>query len=344
MFLKAWEISKRSLTISICSKISSRHFYLLTLFIILYNENMNQVKYQIMSQKVAYVEGLPLHFLKNVEITSKNGGGDRNFAGTYFPIPYGKHYYHIILDYLSGYLFLKQYFPDLKPIFIKTGIKKEKSGTFRACDDLAEIFNAEIIDVREDNYIFEKIIVLNSDVHVIPKEYYATLETFISEESELYVNFIQEAIPLMSEYIMPLAKLDGSQNNIWISRKIGSRKMQSTNFEEEKTKRVHHDLYNEHLEEEIKKISWKVYDLEDMSFYDQLNIFYNANKIAGFEGTCLLNTIFSNAPILAIKTNKNYTFNFIGKILFNKYNIEILDITQDSPEIGFQKILTHLQI
>jgi len=305
---------------------------------------MNQIKYNIMSQKVDYFEGLPLHFLKNVEVISKDGGVDRYFTETYFPIPYGKHYYHLMIDYLSGYLLLKKIYPDLKIIFVKTGVKKERSGTFTACDDLAEIYNAEIIDFCEENYFFEELLLLHVDVHVIPHQYHATRDTYTDDGSPEYVNFIKQAIPLLVEKIKPLTKLNGTQDKVWISRKKGSRRIESTNFEHEKTRRVHPNIYNEELEEEIKKLGWKVYDFEDMSFYDQINIVYNATKIGGFEGTCLINTLFSNSPMLVVQTNKPWDFQFIQKILFDKNNITVLDIMEDSPEIGFQKILTHLQI
>jgi hypothetical protein len=195
-------------------------------------------------------------------------------------------YSHFLIDMLGKFLYLKKFYPNIKPLFINTFKETDKKQKH-----LKEVFETIIekfslhheilgnINIYEnkDSYSFDNIITFNgrSDIGS---------QMLFPNNIDIYLNIRELFIPKR-----PSLK----NKNIFISRKPGT------------------DRYLDivpKLENEFIKRNYEVVFFEDLSFDQQVDIMYDAKNIIGIGGSGLTNLMFANleANVMTITFNYHY--------------------------------------
>ena len=202
-------------------------------------------------KKIILDNGIIVYEINNL---GKKNGQIKN--GVFLPIKYGMHYGHLIIDFIGGYFQLKKIFPDLKIIFIDYGDTPEKS--FKVCDDLIKIFNAELIQC-EDSIILEKVLIPNLDVPPIPKNLFFELEDYFIESSEQVKQWYLDSAKEILNNLINIVDYDNKYSyNLYLSRSQANKRYINSCEEWDIKYRVHDECYDYPLDEIMHNNGYKV--------------------------------------------------------------------------------------
>lgn len=301
------------------------------------------------SEKKEYLDstGIKIFELKNFKILNDN---DKNYTymnGVYFPIRYRHQFISLLQDYIAGYLKYKKIYPELKIIFFTDNWLESNPKNYlrnqKFLDDLVFHFNSEIINISNNNYIFDKIILHEVEMTVIPREIYhsgSAPDEFSKEVKQWRI----EAIPLIYEEFKKYIK-QNNNINLYISRsKINKQWMKFTNDKYLQSTRVHNKIFDDDLDNMLSNIGFKVLDFFNFGFFDQINMSYNSNIYLSIDGSSLINAIWSNnnCKIIKIIVNKNYkNMNYYWEEQLNsvgKYFYKVIDVSEMSPKNAIEHL------
>ena len=286
--------------------------------------------------------------------TISNSGSLKHFNGQYFAIKYGVHYGHLLIDYLGQYLYLKKIYPNLKLIFFKY----EKSDIYFTCNkpsqDIVDFFNAEIINLNDQNCSFDELIffyredleitgipnLLKIDPNakfilpIIPSKLFLDKFYFIDESSNEFINYATTMLKCVYEKFQNYLINENTNNNIYITREVEHKR--NNLFKDQEWFKQTKERYTEDSEElkkEIENIGYKIINLNGMGFFEQINIFYNAKNIITQDGTGIINCIWAKpeSKIFKIIVNNKYKYpwntliNLSRNININNINIQFFD-------------------
>jgi hypothetical protein len=341
-------------------------------------------------------------YITNNSVDSKNINNNEYFIfkGKNFVSTFHTHYFHFLVERMCQYEFLKQYYPDLKNIFIEAegsdrndrkGLEGKdffdylKTKNFHSkqkishephkyFEDLFNIysFDKNIYSLFEDNLFFEELYLIIDDLVWIPEYLYEKNNCplppwFYKEwwnEDRRHLNdymhidsWQKNGMIFFKKNIKQFLKKDKKYyKNIYISREdANQRYYKIINNKNEDSRKIglqnaikRYLPYNSNIENIFIKNNYKIINLEGMSFLEQANIFFNAEKIAGLCGSGFVNLIFceKNTKIMEIMpTILNGGFSY-GKFceIFNLkrhfvdlINIEEIDVIENKikSELGY---------
>ena len=220
------------------------------------------------------------------------------------------HYSHLIVDMLSKFLYIKKYNKDVKAIFVDTQNDKETYDQKMHRKNFDEIFKKlkDVIDIKE-------YININNESSYFFKNVYS-----ISHKDSMgYQRFsdVDDSFLLIRNMFIPKRKSQ-SNKNIFISRR---------NEFSERIKNI------KTLENYFKENKYDICFLEDMSFQEQVELFYDAKNIAAVNGCSLTNLLFANTSsnVMSINSDPDYyasEWRYIAKKINIKY-VELYMPTED---------------
>jgi hypothetical protein len=275
--------------------------------------------------------------------------------GKYFPVKYGMQYGHLLLDFIGTFLYLKKKEPDLQLIFFNFEDKKPN----KVCDDLIKHFNAKMIYIKKENYIFEKFYFFYiDDVRNVPDWW---IDTNVSNffippiPSGLFLDNFYAMVPFSEEYNIYRSTAVKELCNEFFKYRVPSDKINlyidknRSNFsnasEQYRRRRDVPEEYKNSLTQKIIDLGYTSMIIDSMGFFEQINLFYNAKRLVSFDGTLFLNAIWcdTDTEIVRIISNPEYNYNWSHIISSGgKENIKIIDIRNLDPIYGIPKILNSL--
>ena len=322
----------------------------------------NEYSFNSKTSKIDDKTGIELFTLLNFNsIIHKNK--KIHLKGKYFGVKYGMQYGHLLMDGIGPYLYLKKQYPDLQLVFFKYGNTQNNL----VCENFIDFFNAKVIDVFENNYLLDEFMFfytedlritgiqnnrLDSNINIfippIPSNLFLNDYYHIDENNPKWLLYRKESIKILyetfSKYREKIKPI-----NIYITRTTD--KTRTDNYSQSgwfKEIREIDNIYENNLDIEINKLGYQVIDFNKMSFFEQINICYNSKKYVSIDGSSLLNSIWcdDDAEIFKISINKNYKkINYKWNEIIsatNKYNIVEIDVTNDDPNTGLNKIVQTL--
>lgn len=308
-----------------------------------------------LKEKISKPGEIATYRLSNFNI-STNSDTNIYFEGTYFPFKFNVHYSHLIIDYLGPYLQLKQQYPDLKPIFFKNSELSTKYNTELQCTDLAKHFNAEIIDICKNNYIFDNIILNYREsidlitldgklypIPLLPTNIFADQKDGFDENGKETMDWIKKSAKEINKHFNKY-KINELKEKIYITRSSAN-KIHKSGAEWLVKTRTHDEKYDEYMENLIKEKGYTIIDTMNMGFFEQIKYYRNAKVIATIDGGSLINSVFKqkDAQVIQIKVNKNYDF-YYDKIVEAVYDdkVFVIDVTELDPKDGIDYIINQL--
>ena len=262
-----------------------------------------------------------------------NGLNNHHYSGIYFPCRYRHQYTALLQDYIGSFLELKKMYPDLQIIFFKYNESENKKNALRntkVIEDLVKYFNADVINIDEGNYSFDKIILTDVEVPVFSIEITKQLYDFtppneLSDEVKTFrINSIKQVVNEFKNY-----KIKKEDNCLYVSRSLANNHYFKSNNEYIKTNRYHDPAYDQELEEFFNNKKYTVTEFYDKSFFDQINLAYNSKYYISLDGSGLTNAIWcnDNTKIIQIKINKKYTtYNYYWEETLNSVNKKIYKV------------------
>lgn len=279
--------------------------------------------------------GIKIFELENLKI-SNNNARYKEKNGVYFPIRYRHQFISLLQDYIAGYLKYKKIYPDLKIIFFTNNFLESNPKNYlrnqKFLDDLVFHFNSEIINTDIDNYIFDKVILNEVEMTVIPREIYDNGGAPY-EFDEKIKKWRIEAIPLIYAEFSKYIKKENN-NKIYVSRsKINKQWKKFIDHEYLQTLRVHDDFFDEALDEIFKSLGFNVIEFFDYGFFEQINISFNSDYYVSIDGSSLINAMWANndCKIIKIITKKNYAYYWdeklksVGKSIYKTIDVSDMD-------------------
>ena len=241
--------------------------------------------------KVAYGEGL-----------------ENWLSGSYVVFDGEHHYYHTLANIIGPYFYIKENIdPNVELIYAS------KSTDPQYIRDIAKLIGVTEIDFAKNRYIFAK--------------YYLTWRT----NSAIPINYIEFDFKDRQYWEMTGMKYfkkncnvvlkDAEPRKIFLSRKSANQ----YNLDRHATipnditeqrfmaKRAYTPEYEQAVEAEWEAKGYEIInDIHEWDYSDQINLFYNASKIAAIEGSVLLNSIWSkNAEVHTIRSNMQNPFDWV---------------------------------
>jgi hypothetical protein len=274
-----------------------------------------------------------------------NGGSNiKRFSGTYFPVRYSVNYSILLYDYIGIYLILKNKYPDLKIIFFKQNNSSYSNLQFNATsDDFVRYFDSEIINIDKDNFVFDKIILTEGDMTVIPMDVFSTPSWKYDELSDPVKLWWFESLEnVVNEFLNSLLQKENSK--LYMTRSLSNKEHIKRNDSWSRL-RAHNTVYDDNLNDIFFNKKYNVIEGIGKGFFEQANLAYNANIFVTIEGSAMFNAIWckEDTPIVMIKTKKKYQFYYKEMFKFlNKKNFFIIDVSDLSPENGINYIITRL--
>ena len=221
---------------------------------------------------------------KNITLFGKENNNTIKVSGDSAIIDVFPHYSHFLIDQIGKFLYLKKFYPNIKPLFVNTF--KETDTNIKHIKQVIETIiekfslhyeilgNINIYD-NKDSYSFDNIINFNdgSDTES---------QTMFDLDIDVYLTIRELFIPKR-----PSLK----NKNIFISRKPGARR--------------YLDIIPK-LENEFAKRNYEIVFFEDLSFDQQIEVMYDAKNIIGIGGCGLANLMFANLEANVMTTTFNY--------------------------------------
>ena len=282
--------------------------------------------------------------------------------GKYFPVKYNMAYPHLMLDFIGPYIYLKKKIPDLKLIFFKFNDFPNK-----VCDDLINFFDAKVINIKNHNYIFDEFYFFytgdirksfpeemqkNTEVNFfmspIPSDLFLDSYYEIDFNTDIHDKYMEVSIKELCNTFYS-KRVGDIENKIYISRTKDLTRTDpySTTEYFNKNRQISKQLL-ESIDKIMQDNGYKIIFAEDLGFFEQLNIFYNAKTIATLEGSSLLNCIWckNDTKILKIVASDNYKklkYPLNKFIQYNsKNNIHTIDIIKLNNIQAIEKIVNYL--
>lgn len=311
---------------------------------------MKETKYNFINKnKINNINyGKDLVRLDKFSIINNPDSSDIKYTGLYFPVKYGTHFAILLIDYIAGYLKLKKYYKDLKIIFFKTNnnlIYKESNSRYgKISENMADYFNAEIIDIDNNNYTFDSIFINNSELPTIPFELYdkniILKDTPEDEYRKEVIDWRLSSFKIIHEEFNNIYNKNNT-NNLFITRSLVNNRYINKN-KPWHIRRIHPMVYDNTLSSIFKKNGFDIIEFENTDFFEQIKIASNAKIYIAIEGSSLINAIWCNddIPIIIIKVNKDYKF-YWKEILnaCNKKNITYIDVSKMNEFDGLKYIV-----
>lgn len=295
-------------------------------------------KFKYLDFDIPFFEINDLKIDNNNEIFKKEG--------LYFAIRYNANYSILLKDYLGAYFYLKKTYKDIKPIFLNFKNQIYDTSAWSAVpDDLVNLLQAEIIDIDNKSFWFEKVILIDSELPAIPYTVYSEKTTKYDDLSDERLSWWLASTKEIIQNIQP--KILNHKHNNYITRSKVNKKYE--NFKTEWYKARFHDLsFDEKLDEQIKTIGFNVVETLGMGFFEQINITANSKTYSSIEGTGLINALWSDqsTPIISFKVNKKYSgYGFDWNKFFDGFGRKITTINLEDtiPEEACKIIINTLK-
>ena len=227
-----------------------------------------------------------------------------------------KNYFHMMFDEIGIYLYIKQFIPDLKLYM------------FREFDDyefkmpnnnrIKDAFS--YIDIDTDRYLFN----LNECNILFNNVYDITSKAYLRDNSDQY----KEILKILKNHFANFIKNENGYNNVYITRKTVK------DFINPNREILNVDI----IEQYFKDIGYVVLDLNDISFFDQMQIFGNAKKIVGPSGAGFTNLIFAKEGTVVVEINPDIESHLteIFKQMAESYNLNFNRINLPKVLDGYE--------
>jgi len=270
--------------------------------------------------------------LDNLKIL--NGGNTiKKFTGTYFPVRYSVNYSILLYDYIGVYLILKKTYPDLKIIFFKQDNVLYSNPQFKTTsDDFVKYFDSDVIDIGKDNFVFDKIILTEGDLTIIPMNVFSTPLWKYNELSDPVKFWWFEALENVVDKFSD-SLIQKENNKLYMTRSLSNKEHLKGNDTWSKL-RSHDTIYDDTLDNFLFNKKYNVIEGIGKGFFEQANLAYNSNIFVTIEGSAMFNAIWckQNTPIVMIKTKKKYQFYYEEMFKFlNKTNFFVIDASDILP-------------
>ena len=224
-------------------------------------------------------------------------------------------YHHFLIDSIGKFLYIKKYNNNAKPFFINyiddnenIANKNHRNQIEYILNKFNEHFKFEYnIDIskNKNGFLFKNIYSLDGPGNIGPQS----------------MAHVPDTLLLLRNLFIP--KRESKKNrNIFISRK----KIFSRNIDE-----------IEKLESLFRDENYEIIFCEDLSFEEQINMFFDAKNIVAISGTSLTNIIFANTNVNIISFNIDleydpHEYRFFSKLLGIKH-IDFYIDTHNAKEI-----------
>jgi capsular polysaccharide biosynthesis protein len=222
------------------------------------------------------------------------------------------HYSHLIVDMLSKFLYIKKHNKNVKAVFVDTQNDKETYDQKMHRKNFNEIFKKlkDVIEIKE--YI-------HSDNQ--SSYFFKNVYSISHKDTVGYQRFSDVDDSFLSIRKMFIPKRNSKNNrNIFISRK------------DDFSKRIENI---KKLETYFEQKNYELCFLENMSFQEQVELFYDAKNIAAVNGCSLTNLLFANtlSSVMSINSDPDYyasEWRYIAK----KINIGYVELYLSTDKIN----------
>jgi hypothetical protein len=285
-----------------------------------------------------------IEFCEIKNFKTNNIKNKKHFHGTYFASRYRLDYAAMLHEYIGGYLQLKKIYPDLKLVFFKYDESENNKNSVRnelPVLDFIKYFNAEVINIDQEEFLFDKIIFHNSEVPVFPElnsiTGYKIMDEFCNEIKTWRINSMKV---LVDEFYVTINK-NKIKNNIYITRSLINKFWMKSNNEYILNKRLQKEAYDENLDVVLSNSGYDVIEFFNYGFFEQMNLTYNSNIYLAIDGSTFSNAIWCSpeTKIVKIIVNKEYGYYWedILKSVDRKF-FKIIDVSNLNPEDGIELI------
>jgi hypothetical protein len=246
--------------------------------------------------------GLNIQKISNVHINYVNNNTDINVVSDPVYIStFTKNYFHMMFDEIGIYLYIKQFVPDLKLYMFREFDDYEfKMPTNNRVSDAFSYIgidtNKYLFNLNECNILFNNV-------------YDITSKAYLRNNSDQY----KEILKILKNHFANFIKDESRYDNIYITRKTVK------DFINPNREILNVDV----IEQYFKDIGYTVLDLNDISFFDQMQIFGNAKKIIGPSGAGFTNLIFAKEGTVVVEVNPDTESHLteIFKQMAESYNL-----------------------
>jgi len=267
-------------------------------------------------------EELPVYIFTNVNMRPHIKDKTLNLTGEWSIVwDAGGHYGHYIKEYAGGFVFLKSKFPDLKPLFFRSGPYKEGDHVqlqqaYNVVDTVNEMIYNDFGGIKlssgeywNTNIVIEKlIVVMDNGRNIFRRDYPYFFECQapgISREMIKYFDRLKIEDPTKPK-------------KIYISRKSMTQTIREQNIQN----RMHYknryfdNWIEDALEQAFIDNGYTVIDFSGMPFEEQVSYSYNADVFAGIIGTSFHNGIWvkEGTTFFAVRPNTLYDFDWENDI------------------------------
>jgi hypothetical protein len=214
-----------------------------------------------------------------------------------------------MFDEIGIYLYIKQFVPDLKLYMFREFDDYEfKMPTNNRISDAFSY-----IGIDTSKYLFN----LNECNILFNNVYDITSKAYLRDNSDQY----KEILKILKNHFANFIKDESRYDNIYITRKT-----------------VKEILNVDVLEQYFKDIGYVVLDLNDISFFDQMQIFGNAKKIIGPSGAGFTNLIFAKEGTVVVEINPDTESHLteIFKQMAESYNLKFDRINLPKITDGYE--------
>lgn len=224
--------------------------------------------------------------------------------GEYYFMNFYSNYFHMIIDEISVFLYLKKNNPNLKIILF---IPKDNSTTIFADNEASfkdEVHPMLIKYIEIFKMLNVEYYIWNQNLENLEVKSLLFFNNNATGHSPKITSFLmqtEQLVDLLSNQFSQSKLWDSANKKIFISRiyrdyeEVAS--IDQSNFTQIEKDALRSQLSriiidNYLLEDYFKLLGFQVVHLEKMTFKEQLILFGSSNFVVGFTGTGLLNTIF----------------------------------------------------
>jgi hypothetical protein len=267
---------------------------------------------------------IPEIIIENLEFKNVKGKEPVFIPGTWFLAPRYMPYYHVVVDNIMYYEYLKLRHPELKMGQVHTQISKEidegLQDPFYYLIDYWKFNDLDfVVDKQKDNYIFEKVVFLPNhavwfDDRVVPFPFQAKFAHYgfqrLHDPRAVIVKKTRDVL---------LSKVNTSigPDKVYASRvptvsfKIRER-MEGPDQIAEKRSRVYEE--EPVIIEYFKSRGYTIVDNSALGLWEQIEMYANASSIAGISGSNIFNGIWSRpgTNIYEIHTTPFWSYTFLN--------------------------------
>jgi hypothetical protein len=290
-----------------------------------------------------------------------------HIPGKSFILPYDRHLWHFVQEYLVQYEIVNERVGDVKPVFFdrvfggfnnsfeefSQGIAKQTTyykDIYRTYSDSNDVYDFE------KNIVFEELYLILDLREWFPRdlfEAHGVLPYWFMNDDFMNLRHLTDSGKWQTQGFhllnkrFSIYKQESEKKKIYISRRdANKRHFNSTESDRESWVRRRHFEHEDMFEKYFVDKGYTPVVLEGMNYRDQVNIMYNATHIVGTVGTGFMN-IFSCNPrtrIIEIFVKPEYEFTYIylsKKMDLDHYSI---DLRYHDESVGGLKLINLDQI